>query len=71
VLSISSYIPDGQELIPTAIPHGKNHLLFAPMSYGVSVVKPRHAIKSADKHRLHPSMHIKACAPAIRCWSDR
>jgi hypothetical protein len=34
-------------------------------------VKPRHAIKSADKHRSHPSMQLMVCAPAIRCWSHR
>src|SRR5215469_3438985 len=49
----------------------KNNLLFAVMSYRVNVVKPRHAIKSADKHRLHPSMQLMVCAPAIRCWSHR
>jgi len=59
--------PDEQELIPT----GKNNLHFVTMGYRLDVVILRHAIKSANKHRSHPSMHRKACAPAIRCWSDR
>jgi hypothetical protein len=41
------------------------------ISYRVNVVKPRHAIKSADKHRSHSSMQLMVCAPAIRCWSKR
>jgi hypothetical protein len=46
-------------------------LLLALMRYGVDVVKPRHAIKSADKHRSNSSMQLMVCAPAIRCWSHR
>jgi hypothetical protein len=71
VLPISPNISDERALLSPAILHRKNNLLFARMSYAVDVVKQSHAFKSADKHRSHPSMHLKAWATAIRCWSDR
>jgi hypothetical protein len=50
---------------------GKTTCISCRCAMVLHIVKPRQAIKSAKKHRSHPSMQLWACAPAVRCWSDR